>query len=779
MIQKQCWKKPWAFILTLMLCVQLIPTGIGIGPEEVYAGTTSTWATYEQTTSAAIGIDYTTESGIITIHSPLGLAWLANVVNGSVGDHYKPFGDSVGASLSGITVTLTSDISLTTSPALLWKPIGWVDVNHGNIMYSFAGTFEGNNHTITGMNIYSGQFVYQNGVGLFGITSGSSIQNLVLTGASITSIDARKVGGLVGEMQNTTISNVAIHGSITGPYYVGGLFGQNNGGSTILSSHVEGNVNGSKQYVGGLGGDNYSYPTGSSISYSSFSGTVTGTESGTGGLLGNNYNSDISYSSTSGIVNGRDLVGGLIGNNNDGDVSNSYSTATVTASSYSGNSNAGGLIGKNEYNNNITTSYATGGVTGTGLAVGGLVGYQFGGSITNTYATGSVSSISSVGGLVGAASNATITSSYAVGVVSGSGSDLGGLLGKGTNTTPIGSFWDTESTKISAESSSYGAGKTTSEMKTATLFTDVGWDFATVWKMDTGTYGYPIFTWQAASEPAEDSDEDQPVTTSSSSRHYYRIIFQTNGGNEIGPVRIAINSTVTKPDTPEKTGYTFGGWYQDDELTLPYDFDEGVSRNTWLFAKWIPATAVTESETFIDLERHSWAAVSINHLQEIKVVTGITTNQYGPSLDIIRGDFMLMVSRAFHLTQGSENTKNEFMDVTTDKYYAEAIRVAMSNGIAKGIDDTHFAPQVTLTRQDAMALIYRTLQVKGKLLPVGTISDLATFQDYDQVSTYATEAVATLVKAGVIQGDGNGNLGPKEKITRAEMAIILEKAISL
>ena len=63
-------------------------------------------------------------------------------------------------------------------------------------------------------------------------------------------------------------------------------------------------------------------------------------------------------------------------------------------------------------------------------------------------------------------------------------------------------------------------------------------------------------------------------------------------------------------------------------------------------------------------------------------------------------------------------------------------------------------------------------------LPAGTASDLLPFSDRGQIETYARDAASSLVRAGVIQGSG-GKLNPRGNITRAEMAVILHRLLTL
>lgn len=251
----------------------------------------------------------------------------------------------------------------------------------------------------------------------------------------------------------------------------------------------------------------------------------------------------------------------------------------------------------------------------------------------------------------------------------------------------------------------------------------------------------------------------------------YNLMFNTNGGNALATARVTAGQTATKPADPFKPGFTFSGWYQDAELKTTFNFATPINKNTWVYAKWTPIEGYV---AFTDLGNHTWAATAIMTLFQKGVVTGLSEGKYGPSEYITRGDFMLMLYRAFNLTKGTADTGATFKDVPAGSYYAEAIEVARTLGIAKG-SDGYFRPTDRLSRQDAMVLIYRTLQSKGKTPDAGSPLDLAKFTDQALIQSYASEAVAALVKAGMIQGS-DGKLNPNGFLTRAEMAVILNKS---
>lgn len=147
-----------------------------------------------------------------------------------------------------------------------------------------------------------------------------------------------------------------------------------------------------------------------------------------GGLIGGStsecsYPGQIVSSHSSTTINGTIYVGGLVGEFL-GEISNSYVTGDVTGT---GNY-VGGMVGMSK--GDISDSYASGNVTSNDGNVGGLVGEQTGSFISNCFASGEVAGVSRIGGLVGELSGSgVIEKSYASGLVNASEHFAGGLVG--------------------------------------------------------------------------------------------------------------------------------------------------------------------------------------------------------------------------------------------------------------------------------------------------------------------------------------------------------------
>jgi hypothetical protein len=191
-------------------------------------------------------------------------------------------------------------------------------------------------------------------------------------------------------------------------------------------------------------------------------------------------------------ISGRAYIGGICGQiDNNGGIFQCYSTGSVTGSGI----RVGGLCGY-QLVGTISRSFSRCKVTGSSNAVGGLCGRNDDG-IDQSYATGAVTGGDYVGGLCGRNSGGTIIDCFAVGAVKGSGVNIGGLCGFTDSGVVNDSFWDI--TTSGRASSSGGTGKTTVEMKTPSLFVTTWWQLWQNWVMPPNEY--PHLAWEKLPSP--------------------------------------------------------------------------------------------------------------------------------------------------------------------------------------------------------------------------------------------------------------------------------------
>ena len=182
------------------------------------------------------------------------------------------------------------------------------------------------------------------------------------------------------------------------------------------------------------------------------------------------------------------------------------------------------------------------------------------------------------------------------------------------------------------------------------------------------------------------------------------------------------------------------------------------------------------SRYFNDLTNYAWAVSSIDRLYELGVVTGTGGGRFSPQNSISRGDFMLMLDRAFDFADVSGTG---FTDVPAGSYYASAIASAKALGVATGYANGTFQPNAPVTRQDAMVFLKRAMVADGWNMGSGDRLVLQGFRDGAYVAEYAVDAVATMVSYGILTGNNNSELNPTAYMSRAEMAVVLARVLDL
>ena len=199
-----------------------------------------------------------------------------------------------GLTFNGLSFKLGTDITYKKSNENNYTPIGGYYNNEAKF---FEGSFDGDGHTITGVNINSSS----GDIGLFGgIRNGAVVKNLTLSNASITSINT--TGGIVGNNVGGTITNCHVTSDVTisasaPDSYIGGIVGNNGSGGTVSNCSSAATITAPK-YVGGIAGYNESNGTlsnnvvvGATISATSNYGAIAGYNK-TGGILNHNYYAD-------------------------------------------------------------------------------------------------------------------------------------------------------------------------------------------------------------------------------------------------------------------------------------------------------------------------------------------------------------------------------------------------------------------------------------------------------------------------------------------------------
>jgi len=188
-----------------------------------------------------------------------------------------------------------------------------------------------------------------------------------------------------------------------------------------------------------------------------------------------------------------------------------------------------------------------------------------------------------------------------------------------------------------------------------------------------------------------------------------------------------------------------------------------------------PVTPVVNpNEPFTDLAGYEWAKESIYTLKNKGIISGVSSTSYAPANNIRRADFILILTRMLGI---NDSFTENFADVAPESYYYNAVGSAKAAGIAQGSGNS-FMPENTITRQDLITLAYRAFLAKGYIAETTDLTSLDAFADKDTISEYARTAMASMVSAGIIQGN-DGKVNPLGNATRAEVAVMCARLVNL
>lgn len=281
-------------------------------------------------------------------------------------------------------------------------------IGGGTKAKAFTGTFDGDGHTIVGLQAKGGIF------GQLG--SGAVVKNINIASSVFTGENTDSVGAVAAENNGGSISGISGYGNTVkgSGGYIGGLVGKNYGGISNSNDHST-VIAGADTVAGGIAGvngTNVGKDKGGTIdNVQSNSAVTTGvlTEvqyaSNMGGIVGKNeYNiNNVSAHGITGKTGNTQTSGGIVGTN-EGRISNAYNESIIH-----GSENIGGVAGNNGTQapnskmaelNDVANAVEIIGDAG-GKNVGGLVGMQEHATTNQGRNTGVITGCTNVGGMVG------------------------------------------------------------------------------------------------------------------------------------------------------------------------------------------------------------------------------------------------------------------------------------------------------------------------------------------------------------------------------------------
>ena len=177
-----------------------------------------------------------------------------------------------------------------------------------------------------------------------------------------------------------------------------------------------------------------------------------------------------------------------------------------------------------------------------------------------------------------------------------------------------------------------------------------------------------------------------------------------------------------------------------------------------------------DSQAFSDLDINRWYHEYTDYVISHELMNGVSDNRFAPDSKLTRG---MLVTTLYRLAGEPEVTElSSFTDVPGNRYFTQAIAWAQDVGLAKGVTETRFAPESSVTREQAVTFLYRYVTLILEQEP-GRGGDLTQFTDAGKISKFAEKPMAWATAEGFLEGYGDGTVGPQKSVTRAQMAKFL------
>ena len=314
----------------------------------------------------------------------------------------------------------------------------------------------------------------------------------------------------------------------------------------------------------------------------------------------------------------------------------------------------------------------------------------------------------------------------------------------------------------------------------------------------------------------------------------FEVTFDPDNKEDKSVEKVEIGDKVTKPENPNKEGYTFEGWFNGDEK---FDFETEIMEDITLTARWkkievptpdpdptpdpipdepsvpdypvipdrprpyrpttptvdivkeptkpvettkpveekkdygIVETMPTIAATFSDLPENE-AAGSIMNMVARGILKGMDNGKFEGELPITRAMVATVLKRLS--TKQTINNVQNFKDVKDKDWYSEAVKWAQSQGLIKGYEDGTFKANNLVTRQELAIIIERFLKNCG--ITMEEIKELS-YKDLDTLPAWSRDAIIAMAKIGLVEGQTEEMYNPASEFTREELAVMLEKII--
>jgi hypothetical protein len=186
-----------------------------------------------------------------------------------------------------------------------------------------------------------------------------------------------------------------------------------------------------------------------------------------------------------------------------------------------------------------------------------------------------------------------------------------------------------------------------------------------------------------------------------------------------------------------------------------------------------PPIAAAWANPYSDVVELDWFYGAARFATERGLMKGTGKDKFSPGATMSRAMLVTVLYRMEGAPGVSGNIP--FSDVNSGEWYSDAILWASQNGIANGYSNAEYGLDDPVTREQAVAILYRYAKWSG--LDISAAANLSNYADIAGISNWALGAMEWAVSVGAIQGRTATTIVPDGTLTRAEAAMILKRYI--
>lgn len=274
-----------------------------------------------------------------------------------------------------------------------------------------------------------------------------------------------------------------------------------------------------------------------------------------------------------------------------------------------------------------------------------------------------------------------------------------------------------------------------------------GWDKEFVGELDQDLTINAIFEKVEKTEPEEDNSVEptKPTPTQpekdDTREEPIRLFPRHHDRTETHPVYVSKSSIFTKEDALKKG----------KEIA-----NKNLAKN---------------SGKATDIDGH-WAKDSINYALENNLID-LIGNEFKPNKNATRDTVVKALGR-FKKIDVEKYKGKSLKDVDANSEESAYVNWAIKNGIIAGYEDNTFGGDREITREEIariLNLFAEKFDIKVKNL------EAPKFKDQNKVSDWASKDVKEATEKGLLVGRDDGTFGPKDNLTRAEVAQMIVNMI--